>query len=153
MNDSLKKEDSIKYSFEDILEKDGILTYKTKGISMQPLFVAGRDIVVIEKKNNGRLSKYDVPLYRRNGKYVLHRVVKVRKSDYVIRGDNTYNDEYVKDSDVIGVLKSFQRKGKSGKVTDLNYRMYSAFWTLIYPLRKLKREAKRYLTNRFGKKK
>ena len=39
-----------KLTFENILDRDGILVYKTKGVSMRPLLRQDRDLVVIEKK-------------------------------------------------------------------------------------------------------
>ena len=51
-------------TFEEILEKDGKLVYKTKGVSMNPMLYQNRDLVVIEVPR-GRLKKYDVALYKR----------------------------------------------------------------------------------------
>ena len=51
-------------TFEEILEKDGKLVYKTKGVSMNPMLYQNRDLVVIVPKE-GRLKPLDVALYRR----------------------------------------------------------------------------------------
>ena len=76
--------------FEDIIDRDGRLIYTNVGDSMMPLIRQDRDLLIIEKPD-GRLKKYDVPLYKRdNGQYVLHRILKVREDDYVICGDNRY---------------------------------------------------------------
>ena len=81
-------------SFEEIINRDGQLIYTNVGDSMQPLIRQDRDLLIIEK-SEGRLKKYDVPLYKRDsGQYVLHRILKVRKDDYVICGDNRYCKEY-----------------------------------------------------------
>ena len=37
-------------SFEEILEKDGVLTYTNKGVSMKPLLREDRDVMVIKKR-------------------------------------------------------------------------------------------------------
>ena len=80
-----------KSSFEEELDKKGILVYTNKGNSMYPLIRQGKDVLII-KKCNTRLKKMDVPLYKReSGQYVLHRIIKVNENDYVIRGDNTYS--------------------------------------------------------------
>ena len=61
---------------------------------MLPLIRQGKDLLLIARKPEGRLSKYDVPLYRRDsGQYVLHRILKVRENDYVICGDNRWHRE------------------------------------------------------------
>ena len=88
-------------TFEEILEKDGKLVYKTKGVSMNPMLYQNRDLVVIEVPK-GRLKKYDVALYKRGKSYVLHRVIEVNENGtYSIRGDNTYSIETVPEEAVI----------------------------------------------------
>ena len=135
-------------TFEELLEQDGKLVYKTKGVSMLPMLHQNRDLVVIYKPE-GRLKPFDVALYKRGASYVLHRVIEVRENDYVIRGDNTYSLEYVPDSAVIGVLTSFVRKGKEISVEDPAYRFYARFWHAVYPARyfllRVKRKLKRIL--------
>lgn len=120
--------------FEEILACDGILVYKTRGVSMEPMLRQNRDLVII-RTPVCRLKKYDVALYKRGNNYILHRVIGVRPDHYLIRGDNTYRVELVPDCDVIGVLKGFQRNGRQYSVTDRSYRIYVRFWQTIYPLR------------------
>ena len=108
-------------SFEELLERDGRLVYRIKGVSMNPMLRQNRDLVIIEPAPSA-LRKYDVALYRRGDSYVLHRVIGVT--------------ERVPDSDVIGVLTGFQRSGVSHDVAEPGYRLYSRLWTAIYPLRK-----------------
>lgn len=132
-------------TFEEILEKDGKLVYKIKGVSMNPMLYQNRDLVVIEVPD-GRLLKYDVALYRRGESYVLHRVVGINDNGtYAIRGDNTYSIETVPESAVLGVLTSFVRKGRQYKVTDRSYRLYAAFWCAVYPVRSFCAHVKRRL--------
>ncbi len=130
--------------FEDLLRKDGRLVYKTKGTSMEPMLRQNRDLVIIEVPS-ARLQKYDVALYKREDKYVLHRVIGVRDGYYCIRGDNTYEIEHVPFENVIGVLKSFNCKGKLHDVSERGYRFYVRFWNAIYPLRALWRRMRRLL--------
>lgn len=122
-------------TFEEILEKDGKLIYKTKGVSMNPMLYQNRDLVVIEVPK-GRLKKYDVALYRRGKSYVLHRVIGVNEDGtYSIRGDNTYTIETVPEEAVLGVLTGFVRNGKQYSVTDPEYQRYVKFWDAAYPVR------------------
>ncbi len=122
-------------TFEEILQKDGKLVYKTKGVSMNPMLYQNRDLVVIEVFE-GRLKKFDVALYRRGPSYVLHRVIGVNgDGTYSIRGDNTYSIETVPEQAVLGVLTSFVRNGKQYSVTDKGYMRYVRFWNAVYPLR------------------
>ena len=122
--------------FEDVIERDGRLIYTNVGDSMRPLIRQDRDILIIGKPN-GRLKKYDVPLYKRDsGQYVLHRILKVRERDYVICGDNRYSKEYgITDRHIIGVLTAVVRDGKEIPITDRRYRLYVHLWCDFFPIR------------------
>ena len=130
--------------FEDIIDRDGRLIYTNVGDSMMPLIRQDRDLLIIEKPD-GRLKKYDVPLYKRdNGQYVLHRILKVREDDYVICGDNRYVKEYgINDRHIIGVLKAVVRDGREIPVTDRKYRFYVHLWCDLFPIRALILRVKR----------
>lgn len=121
-------------SFEELLAGDGHLVYKTQGRSMEPMLRQGRDLVVIEKPSS-LLKKYDIALYKRGTKHILHRVIGVKTDHYLIRGDNTYSIEIVPHSSVIGVLTGFRRNGRQHDVAEHGYRFYVRFWNGIYPLR------------------
>ena len=103
-----------KSTFEEEISHTGKLIYTNVGDSMMPLIRQNRDLLIIEKVS-GRLKKYDVPLYKRDsGQYVLHRIIKVYKDDYVICGDNRWQKEYgITDHHIIGVLTGVIRNGKT----------------------------------------
>ena len=135
-----------KTSFEDILAREGRLIYKTRGVSMKPMLRQNRDIIVVEAKKPGsRLSALDVALYRRGDSYVLHRVIEVTDTGYLIRGDNTYALEKVPEEAVLGRLVSFVRNGREHAVTDTGYRLYSSLWNALYPARQLAVRGVRFL--------
>ena len=123
-------------SFEEILARDGRLVYTSVGSSMLPLIRQGRDLLVIEKAE-GRLKKYDIPLYRRdNGRYVLHRILKVRENDYVICGDNQVVKETgITDRRIIGVLTALVRNGKEVSLDSRKYWLYTHLWCDLFPVR------------------
>ena len=122
-------------TFEEEIQRSGRLVYTNVGRSMMPLIRQHRDLVIIEKPQ-GRCRKYDVPLYRKDGRYILHRILKVREGDYVIRGDNCWQKEYGNtDSQIIGVLSSVVRDGKTIPVTDWRCRAYARLWHAIFPAR------------------
>ncbi|WP_028518354.1 S24/S26 family peptidase [Ruminococcus flavefaciens] len=125
-------------TFEEQLAKNGKLIYTNKGDSMMPLIKQDRDLLII-KPVQGRLKKYDVPLYKRDsGQYVLHRILKVRKNDYVICGDNRWVKEYgIRDRHIIGVLVAVIRNGKEVSVNNWKYKVYVHLWCDLFPLRAL----------------
>lgn len=123
------------FKIEDVLEKEGIYIATISGISMYPMLRNRRDTVVI-KPYEGRLKKFDVPLYRVGDRYVLHRIIKVLPDSYVIRGDNLAEKEYgITDENILGVMTSFYRDEKEIKLNSLAYKTYVFVWHNIFYLR------------------
>ena len=122
---------------EEYLDEHGTLTYRNVGTSMLPLLKQGRDVFTLRKKSEERCKKNDVALYKRSDHlYVLHRIVEVRKDDYVFLGDNCIKREFgIKDDDIIGVMTAFTHKGKSFSVDDPRYRLYVWIWSHTTGLR------------------
>lgn len=125
------------YSFEELLEKDGYIVYTNVGYSMLPLLRQRRDVIEIRKKEPKRCKKYDVVLYKRGNKYILHRILKVLPDGYIIAGDhNTFLERDVTDDMILGVMTRVIRNGKSIDVnTNRLYRCYVHLWCDFYPLR------------------
>ena len=123
-------------TFEEQISLHGELLYKSVGNSMEPFIKEGRDMLVIGR-HEGRLKKYDVPLYKRqSGQYVLHRVHRVLRDGYVICGDNRISPERtVTDDQVIGVLKKIIRGGKEMSLSGFKYRLYCFAICDLYFLR------------------
>ncbi len=124
------------------LNEIGFVCLDIKGTSMLPLFVEGRDKVCIYKyKDNEPIKKGDIILYKREGEtFVLHRVMAVRKNDYVLCGDNHCTLEYgVKKEQILGVAKGYY---KYDEYIDFNkskkYKFYKNTYGNIRVLRKIK---------------
>ena len=123
-------------SFEEQLSQHGKLVYYNVGTSMMPLLRQHRDLMVIEKRPEGRLKKYDAVLYKRGEKYILHRILRVTPTGYVICGDNCRKREFdITDENILGVLTAVVRDGKEIAVTDTGYRCYVHLWCDLFPLR------------------
>ncbi|MBO7358616.1 MAG: S24/S26 family peptidase [Clostridia bacterium] len=137
-------------SIEEVLARDGVLVYRTRGTSMEPMLRQNRDLVTIRVPSS-RLKKYDVALYRRGKDCVAHRVIKVLPEGYLIRGDNTFKTESVPDGDVLGVLTGFMRRGKQYSADGRLYRLYARAWHFIFPIRYFWRRLRRFLSRRLGR--
>ena len=123
-------------NLEKQLAEEGFYISTTVGVSMRPMLRNRRDRVLIKPVGEGRLQKYDLPLYRLpDGKYVLHRVLEVRGNDYIIAGDNTGWKESVPKENVVGIATRFCRKGKWHDVNERGYGLYVRLWTDLYLLR------------------
>ena len=121
----------------EILAESGEVSFVSAGVSMLPTIRDRKDTVTLVRPQS-RLKKGDVPFYQRdNGQYILHRVIYVNGDTYVMRGDNQWENEYnVRHDQIIGVLHSFDRDGKTYKVTDTGYKLYVKFLPLIRYSRK-----------------
>ena len=127
-----------RYTFEELLDEKGFLVYTNVGWSMHPLLRERQDIIEVRKKEPGRCKKYDVVLYKRNGQYILHRILKVLPDEYVVAGDhNSFLDPNITDDDILGVMKRIVRNGKEISVEDTLYKLYVHLWCDCYPLRML----------------
>lgn len=113
--------------FRDAFANGQSIRYFPKGISMLPMLRQGIDSVVLSPCN-GKLKKYDLPLYQRDdGHFVLHRIVKVSDT-YSCVGDNQFGVEKgVRHDQVIAVTTAFYRGEKRISVTSFRYRFYCSF--------------------------
>ena len=128
--------DAQKRTIEEVLLETGKYIGPTVGVSMLPMLKNRRDTIVVKTKTE-RLQPLDVALYKRGDAYILHRVLSVTESGYIIRGDNCYYDEIVPEEAVIGVLTEFFRKKKHYFCTEKKY------------LRYVKKRLKNYKVRRF----
>ena len=110
------------------LAKGGTVRFSPRGVSMLPMLRHGIDTVELASVH-GKLAKYDLPLYRRtNGKYVLHRVVKVGDT-YTCIGDNQYSyEEGICQDQIVAVVISFTRGERLYSVDDTGYKIYCRLW-------------------------
>ena len=107
---------------EALLQDGNIIRIRPQGYSMYPLFIPGRD---------------DVVLYRRDQSIlVLHRICKITAEGFFMVGDNQSEIEGPLRADQIkGRLIAFVRNGKEISVKNPPYRFLSALWLFMLPLR------------------
>ena len=141
----MEEKNKIDGIIEEELLKHGSSASRVRGNSMLPLLRHERDAVFLKKCDTSP-RKYDIVLYRNeDGRYILHRVIGVKGDFLVIRGDNTYEREYVSKGDILAVLVSYTRKGKHKSVYSTAHKVYSVVWCLIYPIRRCLIAARRVL--------
>lgn len=111
-------------TFEEILEQDHVLVYTCRGFSMWPLLRQNRDLLVIRKPER-ELRKYDIVLFKVNGKYLLHRIIEIKGDTVVTAGDhNSFKDHPIDRKIIFGILTAVVRDGKEINVDDLHLRVY-----------------------------
>lgn len=108
----------------------------TWGYSMYPMLRPHKDIVTVSRVN-GELKKGDVVLYPgSDGKYILHRIMRIKPDVFIIRGDNNYFTEIIKKDKIVGILKEFYRGGKHiDCAQNRKYQLYSFYICHSYWLR------------------
>lgn len=134
---------------EEQLRSGGSASFTVNGISMLPMLTDGVDTVKIVKPVFP-LKKYDIPFYRRaNGQFILHRIIKVTKNEYICRGDHqTVNEYHVTNNNIIGVLDEYTHKGKQKRVDSLKHKIYAIIFVnsayLRYYIRTIYKKIRSY---------
>ncbi len=116
---------------ESILDEHGVYASVVRGVSMRPLLKAGRDVVYVFPIAEP-VKKYDVLLYKREGRYILHRVIGFYRDGYIIRGDNTYKKEYVPKASAVGILTRYNRCGKQYSAKTRAFAFYGFVVQVFY---------------------
>ena len=118
------------------LEKGGRARLTVTGWSMMPMLRNCRDIVELIPIS-GRQKSGDIIFYRReNGQYVLHRIIAVTEDGYVCCGDNQAERENVLHTQLLAVVDGFIRNGKQHTMDETGYRLYTAAWVKLFPVRR-----------------
>lgn len=125
----------IESTIREIVEAGGVVRLVVTGHSMLPTLVEKRDSVLLVKPD--KIKKSDIVLYqRKNGDYVLHRIVKKKNGAFYLCGDNQTAVEYpIYKEQIFGLVTGIVRKGKIISVTDVKYRIASSVWTNFIKLR------------------
>lgn len=136
-------------TFEDLLKNKGYLLYTNIGTSMMPLLRARRDVIEIQSKSKERCEKYDVVLYKRGNRYILHRILKVLPDNkYLIAGDNnTFIEKDITDDRILGIMTKVIRNGKAVTPDNIWYKIYVHLWCDVYPVRMIIIRMKKKIIN------
>lgn len=109
-----RKFETIRPLIDEAFEKGEGFNFKPNGVSMLPFIKGGKTNVIIEKYTGGA-KKYDIVFYQRDdGKYVMHRVVKIYDDCYGICGDNQWWVEKVTDKQIFAIVTDVEGKKDVG---------------------------------------
>ena len=108
-----------------------------KGKSMLPTIKEGIDTVVLEKATS--LKKGDILLYKRkNGQYVLHRLLKIKDGNLTMCGDAQLNLESdITERDVVAKVTEIIKQDKSILASSLKFKLSFKLITAKRILKKL----------------
>jgi|GEM_PF-3050582 len=92
-------------------EINGTLTLYPKGDSMLPTLTEGKDSVELSPVRELTVNR--IYFYKRsNGRYVLHRLLKIKNGVYIFSGDNQLVYENVKEDQIIACVSQIYKKNK-----------------------------------------
>lgn len=146
--------------YVDILREfsDGgrAVTMKIAGNSMAPFLAHDRDYICF-KRPDDKFRRGDMVFYQReNGKYVMHRIYKIKPEGYYLVGDaQTVIEGPVKECRIFAKIIKVKRKEKWIGPGNFWWEFFRRVWIRIVPLRRfvMKRYAvfSRLLHKRKGK--
>lgn len=127
------------------LEAGGRANLTVTGSSMLPMLRENWDSVILVPADR-ELIPGDIALYRNaDERYILHRVIRVEKENYIICGDNQWQPENVPKDRVLAVVSEYAKKGKPHKLTETGYRLYRMVWVKFFCVRKYYIALRRWL--------
>ena len=133
----MKIDTKIYLSFlKEMIEQNMDVSIVISGNSMSPFLVNQGDVIYLSKINR-KLKKGDLVLYQRlSGQYVVHRIVKVKKSGYYLAGDNQIAIEGpILDKQIFGLVTKVKRKGKWIEAGNFWWEFFEHVWIWVLPWR------------------
>ena len=122
----------------DLLRSGHDVTIPVVGSSMTPFLVGDRDSVHLVPIHRRNLKPGDIVLYQRdNGRYILHRIFRLRGGSYDMLGDaHDMIERGIRREQIFGVVNACIRKEK----TVLPGSFWWAFFARVWPrLRRVRR--------------
>lgn len=119
-----------------LLSQGRFVTLRSKGNSMLPFIVDGRDSVVLHAIKDVDVG--DIVLAHLPGKgYVLHRIYKKAGERLTLMGDgNLRATEHCQKADVVGKVIKICRNGRYVACDAFSERFKAACWKRLLPLRR-----------------
>lgn len=143
MNKKIPVEDMIQLIAESIQEGKEV-AFTPSGTSMEPTLSDQQDIVYLSAPE--KLKKYDICLYYNQGKYSLHRIVKIQHNNqYTMCGDhNVVLEKNIQKDQIIAKVSRYIHQHQEISVNQKKfYRKGFVSYHLRF-MRKLKRRIIRH---------
>ena len=114
------------------------VTITLKGNSMNPFIVHVRDHMTLGPWKDEDIHKGTVALVKDiRGNYLIHRIIKREGNKVTLLGDgNVEQTEIATLDNIIGVMHSLTRKGRTYTPKSLTWRLYSVVWMFLTPVRR-----------------
>lgn len=130
MSDESKVSFSLLFPILESKIRDGhSFSFTASGVSMLPFIRNGKDQVTLSPITRP-LKAGDIIFYRRrNGIFVLHRIVKKEKDgSFTLCGDNQYYlEKNIQEDQIIAILTELKRNGKNVSLSSPKARAWSRY--------------------------
>jgi len=107
------------------------------GSSMAPFLIHGRDYAFFKKPDRDP-KRGDIVFYqRKNGAYILHRVLRVHDGSFDMIGDNQSEvEKNIGRDQIFAVVTKVSRKGRMIGPGDFWWKFFAGFWLAVIPFRR-----------------
>lgn len=121
-----------------LISEGKTVTITAKGYSMNPFIVHLKDQITIGPWKDEQIKEGAVILAKdTRGAYLIHRIIKRDGDRLTLMGDGNIGlTETARTSEVIGLMQSVTKKGRTYSVQSLRWRLYSWFWKMLTPVRR-----------------
>ena len=121
-----------------LISEGKTVTITAKGYSMNPFIAHLKDQITIGPWKDEQIKEGAVVLAKdTRGAYLIHRIIKRDGDRLTLMGDGNIGlTETARTSEVIGLMQSVTKKGRTYSVQSLRWRLYSWFWKMLTPVRR-----------------
>ncbi len=121
-----------------LISEGKTVTITVKGNSMNPFMVHLRDQMTLGPWKEEDIRKGTVALVRDiHGNHLIHRIIDVYPDRVILLGDgNILQTETATRENIIGIMHAITRKGRTYTSRSLTWRVYSAIWAFLTPVRR-----------------
>ena len=121
-----------------LISEDKKVTITVKGNSMNPFFVHLRDQITLGPWEDADIRKGTVALVKdTKGNYLIHRITRREGNMVTLVGDGNIGlTETATLENIIGIMYSITRKGRTHSSKGMLWRCYSWLWMLLMPVRR-----------------
>ena len=120
------------------------------GNSMSPFLMHGRDSIRL-KKPDRKLRKGDMVFFqRKSGKFVMHRIIRVRKVGFYLLGDSQQSSEIegpIEESQIFAMITSVCRKGRWIGPGNFWWKFFEHYWIRMIPFRRFHINTYRFMSS------
>lgn len=123
---------------KELVEEGHQVSLLISGSSMSPFLCHHRDTIYFKQPDRD-LKVGDMVFYqRRNGKYVMHRICRIRPEGYYMIGDAQREIEGpLQREQIFALITAVERKGKLIRPGDFWWEFFARVWLRVIPLRGL----------------